>query len=281
MSHISDSINEISYNASQAYMLTKADPSEFIKTAASHSGMNHEMVKRVCEKTNQNIYLKLFEDPSTNRARIEFPMADYEKISSELDTEGSAMKDYNVTPSDFRSSIEKDASATMEKTASAEMSQHDIAQQKNVYMHKVASYRNSVQLLRNSVETLKIASLRDAELALGEMHDISRGMVINGNSLGDITKIACKNVISSGFSHEKVAACLNYIGTALVKEGLAVDTGFTKISSAPADKNHPMNTLAVAYAIAIEKTAGFEEMIAGIDGRISHLNKLADIIESQ
>jgi len=266
-----DVINKIAYEASQAFLMNKSDLTTFIKTAAVAQDLNAEEVKRVCEKANQNTYLGLFHDPNTDRANIQFKLADFDEISGAIALEDIAMTDYDATPQDYRLVGEKLASAELEPTAA------DVEKERHEIMQKVAMYRDRLVLLRQSMETIKTAGYRDSESAVGRIHDVCRSMVVNGESMGDITKIACRNVMAVGYGHEKTAAAFAEVAQTISDEGLVVKTEFTKISSTPAiNTRHPVNVAAVEFAAEVEKTAAAEEFIANVDRHIARLDKILD-----
>lgn len=263
-----DVINKIAYDAAQAFLMNKSDLTDFIKTAAVSNDLNPEEIKRVCEKANQNTYLGLFHDANTDRANIFFKLADFDEISSNISREDIAMNDYDVTPQDYRLAGEKIA-------AEFEASAEDIARERHEVMQKVAAYRDRLVLMRRSVETIKVAGIRDAESAVGQIHDLCRSMVVNGESMGDITKIACRNVMGAGFGYEKTASAFAEVADAIASEGLVVKTEFTKVSSTPAiNAKHPVNTAAMAFASEVEKTAAAEEFIANVDRHIAKLDSI-------
>lgn len=272
MSDVSDLINRISYDASQAYVLSRSDLNNFIKCAASEHNLNPEMIKRVCEKANQNVYLGLFKDPATDRANIQFKLADFEQITGELKNEESAMNDYVSAPADYRMGETKIASAD-----GFESSDADNAREKHEIMQKIAFARDNVTLLRRAMETVKVASQREAEIEFGKMHEMCRSMVISGESLGDISKIACTAISAKGIEFMKTAEAFAYIGGALEAEGLKVSDEFTKISSVPAiNHDHPMNRASFLYAEHIEKSAAAESVIDGIEAHLTQLNNLLE-----
>lgn len=266
-----DLINKIAYEASQAFLMNKSDLTSFIKEASVRHDLNPEEIKRVCEKANQNSYLGLFHDPNTDRANIHFKLADFDQIHCAIADEEIAMNDYDITPQDYRLTGEKLASVEYEATAA------DIERERHEVMQKVAGYRDSLVLLRRSMETIKVAGYRDAESAVGKIHDLGRSMVINGESMGDIAKIACRNVIANGFQHEKTAACFAEVAQAISDEGLYVKTDMTKISSTPAiNAAHPINSAALDFAKEIEKSAAAEEFLGNVDRHIAKLDRILE-----
>lgn len=274
MSDISEKINRISYDASQAYLMTGRDLTDFIKSAASDYNLNSEETKRVCEKANQTVYLGLFKDPNVDRANILFKLADHAEIVVSASEKEKAMSDYTLTPEDYRAPVvEKQASAPVEASA-AEIgaAKYDITQ-------KLASVRDRLSSMKRAMETVKVASCREAELFAGKIHELGRTMVVNGESYGDIAKIACRVVSDKGFDYVKTATAIAHIGDAIAEEGLVVNTELTKVSSAPVlNHKHPMNVACLGYAGCIEKAAAASEFLTGVEAHIAHIsNAMAEL----
>lgn len=266
----SNKIRSLGYAAAQDFLVKKADLNRTI--AGLCRGENEEFTKRVCEQANQQVYLTLFNRPGSNRGNIKFNPATPDGVNAELRSQEEAMNDYATTPKDFR-----------QKTASDFDFKPEIApasNEKRNILQKIAAVESKLQLLRSSMVTMKVACERDAMDKIAGMHRNTRAMIVHGESLGDIAKIACRSVSDQGFDHMKVAAAMNYIGTEIAKEGLKVSHEFTKISSMPVSNRNPMNVLAREYVESVEKTAGFDDIIAGIDSHISHVVSVREKAEA-
>lgn len=275
MPPVVDVINQIAYDATQAYLLRAQDLTEFIKTAAVANGLNNEMIKRVCEQANKNTYLGQYHNANVDRSNIVFPYADFDRIKSAVNDEDTAMKDYGTSPDDYRMVVEKTASAP-----EYEQSPQDKARDKHESLQKVAALRDKLRGLRQGMETVKIAGLRHAELCVGRMHELGRNMVANGENYGDIMKIACRHVKAQGYGFEKTASALAYVGEAIAESGLTVTSTMTKISSVPSiNGSHPMNVSALGYASELEKVAAANEFISGVNTHIAKLDAIIDVIE--
>ena len=257
----SNKIRSLGYAAAQDYLVKGKDLNATVSELCR--GENQEMTKRVCELANQQVYLTLFNRPGSNRANIKFSPATMDGVNVELKSQEKAMSDYSNTPKDYR---QKTASDIIFKSEATPASNEKIG-----IIQKIASTENKLNLLRSSMLTMKIACERDSMSKISTMHRHARTMVVQGESLGDVAKIACRSVMEQGLDHIKVATVMDYIGTEIAKEGLKVSNEFTKISSMPVSHKNPMNVLAREYVESVEKTAGFADVIAGIDAHIAHV----------
>lgn len=72
-------IDDLALEASERYVQTSQDPSEIIAEIANRNDLNSEQIKRLVEKTNRAIFLKMFE-----HKLHEFPIASFERVMSYL-----------------------------------------------------------------------------------------------------------------------------------------------------------------------------------------------------
>jgi len=269
----SNKVRSTSYTVANEYVNSGKVPCSYI--AELCAGENTEFISRVCEMTNQQIYLALFHKPGTNKAAIKFPTATLSGVLAELKRQETPMSinDYNEAPVDYRASSVKVASYELDTSIEA-------SNEKRMVLQKIASAKSKLELLRASMETMKVASERDAEACAEQMHRYCRNMVLSGDGFGDIAKVACRAVAESGLGHDKVAAAIDFVGQSIAQEGIKINDEFTKVSSAPVQLNSPMNKSAINYAIAIEKVAGLNDVIAGIDNHIKHVESVYAKAES-
>lgn len=271
MASLVETINEISYDCSQAFLMKAIPLNDSIKDAVSNHGLNSETCKRICEKCNQTVYLGLFKNPETDRANIKFPLADFEQIWGTIKDEEHAMTDYISAPQDYRTDTTKTASLAFDASMA------DSSHERLEIMNKIADAKGKLGLLRLGMETVKAASLRDADIIVGKIHEQARTMAVMGESFGDVVKIACRNVEEHGLGLEKSAQVLAYIGGAIQDEGLKLDMELTKLSSVPAvNPKHPFNAAVLDYTVCLEKAASASEVITGIDSHVKQLDVLME-----
>jgi hypothetical protein len=263
-------IKEASHKVTEDFMLHNTSPNDTIEEMIKNGSIeNEEILKRVCETSNQSIYLSLFNSPDTNNENIVFDYADFEKLSSAIKTRENHMNDYNTAPKDFRNSLAFIIQPSEEVKVASEF---DNLKE----IKKVANDLNKLTLFRNSLETLKAEEVKTAEQAYSVIADQTKEMVVNGDSIGDISKIASRHVKDAGLDFTKVAKAYDIIHDDIKKSGFDVDTSFSKISSQKINTEAEMLYPVEEFTISIEKVAACEEMINNIDNHIKAYKKVLD-----
>lgn len=268
MSGLIETIKDLAHEVSEEYTLMNKSMNDSLLALVNDGSIeNDEILKRICEQANQNVYLALLNDPDVDNSNILFDVADFNNILENSKEGETAMKDYNTPPDDFRSEFEIAVSGPMEKKASALNTMKELG--------AVVEYRQSFRNLRNSIEIIKNAELKSAEESFDKMLCDTRDMVAHGESIGDIAKIATrfvKDEIEGDFM--KVAECYDTFHQEMIKSGFNVKTGFTKISSQRINNKSDMLVPVREFSMSLAKIAGAQSMIDGIDKSILKMDAL-------
>lgn len=253
MSDIIQKIKDLAHKVSEDYLLFNKDMNESLSDLFQDGSIeNLEILKRICEQANQNVYLALFHDPDVDNSNIVFDIAEFDKVSLNKKKSEEAMKDYNTPPKDYRSQLELIVeSVPTEKSEGEKLGE----------LSEVIEYKNSLSNLLNRVGIMKSAEAKVAEESLNKMAHDAKILVSNGDSLGDIAKLAARHVKENiGGDAIKIARCYDIIHKDLVKSNFNVKTGFTKISSNTINKNSFILKPVEEFSMSTAKIAGFSEM---------------------
>ena len=252
MSDIIQRIKNIAHDVSEGYLLYGEDMNDAIIKKAEDID-NHEMLKRVCEHANQNVYLSKFQD-AENRGNITFDIADFNLVKQSIDESEKSMELYDTPPEDFRSlleiAVETPQANEAEKTASLDKDS----------VYAATEYRQQFSRFANSIGMMKSAAMEDFESNFNLMYHDAKRVVAHGDSLGDMAKIASRCVMENGLSPESTMKAYGIIEKELEKSGFSVNTEFTKLSSMRINHNAISLRPVKEMSMAIEKVAALEEM---------------------
>lgn len=265
---ILETIKDISQEVAEEYTLLNKDMNDSLLSLIN-AGLieNDEILKRICEQANQNVYLALFHNPDTDNSNIIFDVADFNKILANSKEGDTVMTDYITPPKDFRSSFEVAVAEPMNKEASDKSRMDDL--------NTAIEYRQTLRNFRSAMECIKTAELNSAEESFNKMLCDTRDMVSNGESIGDISKIATRFVKENlGGDFMKVAQCYDVFNTEMVASGFNVKTGFTKLSSQRIhDKSRVLEPVR-EFAMSMAKIAGASDILKSVEQDISVMDKL-------
>jgi hypothetical protein len=267
MSDLADKIKEISHLVSEDYLLNQISMNNSIFLKASNEQFNTEIVKRICELANQNVYLSLFNDPNVNKANIQFELADYNKILDKLQKSEQDMKEYKIVPKGFKTQL------AFDRAKKEAIEQSDFQQKKLAEFDELQYGKSKFQHLLNSLETLKIASEEDTKEAFSKMFNDSKLLVAQGDSIADLAKIAMRHVKDEGFEMMKIAKAYNLIATELKDNGYTVNEELTKISELAINKESKILNPALDYMLGLEKISALNEMCNNVKILIDLLDK--------
>jgi hypothetical protein len=218
---------------------------------------NNEILKRICELVNQNVYLSLFHTSGIDRSNIVFDVADYEKLKSEINKRKMAMNDYSVGPKDYRNSLEivavpVEIKRPIDKTAGID--------QKYLLINEL----NRFEKLAGFLEIVKSAEIGSVDQNFDKILKDSLAIVHKGESLGDMAKLASRNIQEMGLNPAKIMRVYDEVSKAIGDEGYYVRNDFTKISSQKINKNSDILKPSKEIALSIEKIAALNEMIENV-----------------
>jgi len=268
MSELIKKIKDLSHQVSEDYLLLGKDMNDSLSTLVQKGEIeNMEILKRICEQANQNVYLALFHNPETNKANIVFDLAKFDQISTNAKESEQAMKDYNTPPEDFRSGLEIVITSGNKGTKSEN--------EKLGELNEVVEYRQVMRNLLNRVGIMKTAEEQNAENSFNRMAHDAKILVSNGDSLGDISKIAVRFVkeeLEGDFV--KMAKCYDLIHKELVNSNFNVKTGFTKLSSKPINSKSQVLLPVRDFSMSMAKIAGLNEMKLNIENKLKSFDKV-------
>lgn len=255
-------IKKIAHEVSEGFLLFGNDMDEAILQKFNDGEIdNVEMLKRVCEHSNQNVYLAKFND-GESRKNISFPVADFNSIRKNIDESERSMELYETPPEDFRSALEMVIDNAVkeqeqEKDAEIKLGKDDA--------YAATEYRNQFARLANTVGMMKTASIEEFESGFNLIYHDAKRIVANGESLGDMAKVATRFVMEEGLNPKGVMKAYGIIEKELVDSGFSVNTGFTKLSSLKINHSSIALRPVRKMSLAIEKIAALEEM----EGRLN------------
>ena len=258
--NIIQQIKNIAHEVSEGFLLFGSDMTSAITKKYNDGEVeNVEMLKRICEQANQNVYLAKFNGEGS-RGNITFPIADFSSIKENIDESEQSMELYDTPPEDFRSALElvvdNAMSAQQEKTA--EKLSGESVNEANEFRNRFAQFSNAVGMMKTAAEA-------EFESGFNLIYHDSKRIVANGDSLGDMAKIASRCVIEDGLNPMGVMKAYAIIEKDLANNGYSVRNDFTKTSSLKI--NHKSITLRPVkeMSLAIEKMAALTEMKENID----------------
>lgn len=256
-------IKNIAHEASEGYLLFNTPMNATIIQSKID---NHEMLKRICEQANQNVYLSKFQDAS-GRGNITFDIADFDSIKKNIDESEKSMELYDAPPEDFRSSLEAVVDAMAEP-------QEKIAGWCKDDTYALTQYRQQFARLANAVGMMKTASIDEMESGFNLIYHNAKRMAANGESLGDMAKIAARCVQEGGLNPNGVMKAYGIIEKELVNSGFNVNTEFTKISSLKINHSAMALRPVKEMTIAIEKIAALSEMEKNVNAIVEAIDRL-------
>ena len=267
MSELIQKIKDSAHRVSEDYLLMNKNMNESLEELIKEGSVeNEEILKRICEHSNQNVYLSLYNDPDVDSSNITFEVADFSKVAHILKESEQAMNDYNTPPEDFRKGLDV---IIMDISNNSTSGNEKLAE-----LNEVVQYRDTINAFISKIEMMKTAEVNNAEQAFNEMANDAKVMVANGSSLGDISKIASRFIKENiGGDFMKIAQCYNIINEELVKSNFSVSTTFTKLSSQRVNPASRMLIPVKEFSDSITKIAGLEEMEINARERLAVFNK--------
>jgi hypothetical protein len=268
---IISSIKAMAHKVSEDFLLLGGNMNDAI-VELHRSGQieNDEVLKRVCEHANQNVYLAILYNPQTDRSAIKFDLADYGQIKSTLNQSEKDMQTYEAPPTDYR----KDSDIFPDNLDSVTITiKGDGAQTKTAALETAIAQRASLNGFASRIEAIRHSEVNNVERLFTKIANDTKLMVVNNESIADIAKIAVNHVRSLGLGKlEKVASVYDTIHKELVASGYHVNTEFTKISSLKPRADSEMLQPVVEMVSSLEKIAGFDEMLVNVKAQIAEMS---------
>lgn len=253
-------LKKYAYGASQSFLQSKEDLNQSIAKVATSNNLNSEMIDRICEFANQNVYLNIF-NKTQDKSNIQFPKADPNMVK-EIVT-NSDTTDFNLPPSDFKAAPEISKVRIVAVKAEPETRRYAFGMSPEI-QNKQAML-NKLKGLISFLETLIEKEGQKAEQASADVIKTAKAMVADGDSFADIVKLAYRHVSNCEDGIEKVAALFTGVGESLENQGFYLNRELTKISSAPINKEFPLFGTIDSYCDSIDKIAGAQELILNLE----------------
>ena len=270
MDNIIQSIKDLAQKASEDYLLFGNDLNDTILVFYQNNEIgNDEILKRICEQANQNVYLGLFNDEECNKSNIQFPIANSVQIKEQIQKSEQAMKDYQTPPDNFKLSLDKVSHFTGSEIKESE---HVKLAELNELVEQRTTFRN----FHNSMENLKNVEVYAAENSFNKMAYDAKLMIANGESIGDIAKIAMRYVKEQGSDMKKIAAVYDIIHKDLIDSGFHVKTGFTKTSSMKINNSSKVLEPVLDFTLSIEKIAAIDDICKNVSKTLNLFDQVID-----
>jgi hypothetical protein len=155
---------------------------------------------------------------------------------------------------------------------------HTSAFKKLGALNQLVDYHTRVEQFERTLESMRVSEVAAAEEAFIKMSHDAKLVVANGESLGDMAKIAARFAVEMGVGFEKVATAYGIIQESLRQNGFAVNAEFTKLSSLKVNDSSQILAPVKSFVLAIEKAAALKEMREGVHAhRISVSKIIGDI----
>ena len=264
MSELKDIIKNASLKASEGYLLLNRNMDDIILDEAVQNSLNDEIVKRICEQSNQNVYLSLFHDGNTDKSNITFDIANFDKIVNQLRKSENDMKDYNTSPNSFKS----DLGPMFFSGGNTVNSDLDLENEKLSHLNSVEFESAKYTKLLSRLETMKVAEMNSATDSFNEVFHQSKKLTHDGESIADMAKIAMRSMQGEDLEIMKIAKVYDLISNELKNNGYAVNEEITKTSSLTVNKDSDTLKPIKSYMLSLSKIAGISDMIVGVKVRI-------------
>jgi len=253
-----ETIDKIAYAVSSLFINGKINLNDSIRLSFQQGLIeNQEVLKRVCEEANKQVYLALFHG-SEDKSNINFDLASPEKVMS---TPNSTL-DYQKAPANFNASVVPVATE-MSKVASDDE-----------YRVAVSGMADQARRFAYYTNSEKLASYQRAEKLMDKVASLAESMaIVDHDSAFDICKIASDVFMEETGSPVVSLGIVSHISEHLEKkasEGHKIETMATKLASSyQLNDNDPFVTGLRKLAQEIILTSAFND----IEGSYNQLSK--------
>lgn len=260
MSDLMQKIKDMSHVVTEKFLINK-EPINSQIAALYHSGeiCNEEVLKRVCELVNQNVYLALFNDSTIDNSNIQFDYANYDKLVGEMKENEAAMNSYSTPPSDFRVSL-----GSVFSTSPSEKVAHDNTYEKLANINMAINDASNIEKMMRTFESIRDEAVKVAEQSYLDMERDAKTAMGHGDSIGDLAKIASRYTVEMGLGFHKVAAAYDMISGDLETHGHDVRTDITKVSSQRLNYDAQLLKPIEKFATAVGVVEAMDELIANM-----------------
>lgn len=263
-----DDIKKMAGSISEAYLSKKQPMTDAIVIIAKTNKLNEELIKRLCEISNQNTYLSLFHSNTPGRGNIEFDMADAEKVIEKIKELDMGNEDYLKTPRDYRLGEEEDDED--EDTIVAAPEEEKSVSDRMKELNRRTRMDDRLTVLLSAIRSMKAQEELDAEKNVLKLSSYCKSTITNEQSFADMAKLALRYSKDRGFDIEKTAGVFSYIQEEIESKGLKLNKELTKISSMPINHGSEIFHPVEGYNMNLIKLAGLSEMENNVKFILSH-----------
>jgi hypothetical protein len=249
---IRDDIAKYAYDAADKFIRHKIAMNDTIHEQATKNSLNSEVVKRVCEEANKNVYLAMFKSDGVDKTKIEFPRAEDSTILSKIQADNSDVADYILPPGKPVTPVLSPASDEMPARELSSAGTRDALYET---MNKIKNMLSSVQTMMSQE---KKASEQNYQKLYGSLKKLA-----HHESYGDICKLAMRFSAYAELDSKASSEILKYAGDHLGKE-VALRFDITKTADGTLDPAFPLFQEFEACVHSIEKVAGWTELEANL-----------------
>ena len=270
MENLIKNIKTMAHNVSEGYLVFNKPINEQIyEMRESGEITNSEILKRVCELVNQNVYLSLFHDSEVDNSNIHFDYADYEAIEEDVQDTEAKMGLYDTPLDDFRMGLHSMADHIEHR---AELNPELI---KIAALHEANRLRDGVNNITSLMGMIEADSVKIAEQSYVNMKNDAKNMMYYGrDTIDDMSKIACNYLSDMDYGMDKVASAYSLIRDELKENGNIVHEGLTKMASEPFDSDNeffePIEKLATSIMVA-DAAKEFSQNISYVKSQLDEI----------
>ena len=199
----------------------------------------------------------------------QFYTREFLQLKEQIQKSEQAMKDYQTPPDNFKLSLDKVSHFTGSEIKESE---HVKLAELNELVEQRTTFRN----FHNSMENLKNVEVYAAENSFNKMAYDAKLMIANGESIGDIAKIAMRYVKEQGSDMKKIAAAYDIIHKDLIDSGFHVKTGFTKTSSMKINNSSKVLEPVLDFTLSIEKIAAIDDICKNVSKTLNLFDQVID-----
>jgi len=220
---------------------------------------NLEVLRRICEQFNCNIYLTIFRNPNVNKYNINFDKADFDELAKSFKIKEEHMDDYNVIPIHYKEAKRKSIDELLQKKASQKfvfpgisenLFSKAIIEEKVTHLEKFAAY----------VEREKYSSQKKLEESFMSLEKSIREAIYASDSIADLTKIASQYMNSNGYESKNIINAIAMISDQASKDGFALNLQLTKTSSLKINSKNKELELFKNYQKDLDTAKAFSNM---------------------
>jgi len=253
-------INNLAAKIANEYIDNGISPEITITSLIADSKIdNEEILSRICEKANQNIYISIF-NSTESRGDIKFPLSKKEDFIHYFKKVDPV---YSTTPKDY-----KEYCFTI-KTASPKKTIYD----KLDAINDVINMRNKLAHFVKKVESMCYDENNIQQKCVQEFEKIANELIQSNQSIVDYAKLSDKVIenttdLNPFLFNEKIAS----IADSISKRSISVNTKLTKLAFLTPNPNNEIYKTPVKYINSLAKVAALSEIGLAVLNRINILD---------